>query len=199
MRTVISSLAISGVVALYQYQGFMDMREPLSRLAAFGIPILAALFIQAYGMATSGEEGIPLPVKLIRVVDGDTVVVDHMGVQMKVRVYGIDSPEKDQPYGQESALRLHQICTSGQLMFIPVKGNTYDRSLAYMLVDGVDVGLKMMAEGLAWPADIQYKPPTKYLKAHADARDGKHGLFIDANAVTPAAWRKQRGEEPKAA
>jgi endonuclease YncB( thermonuclease family) len=185
----ISAAAVAAVLGLYHYQGFMDMQEPVSRTVAFSLPILAALVLRAVRVATSGVDGLPLPISLIRVVDGDTIIADHAGAEINIRVYAIDAPEADQPYGAQAKQRMYEICTSGQLAYIPGKGNSYGRGVATVLVDGSDAGLLLIKEGLAWPADPQYMPPASYLVAHTEARDAKRGLFSSKNPIHPSVWR----------
>ena len=136
--------------------------------------------------------GVPLPCDLVRVVDGDTAIINHMGNRITIRLQAIDCPEKDQPYGDKATEELYALLTSGALSWIGSGDSTYGRGVAVLLVDGADVGLMMVSSGLAWPAELQYMPPTEYLEAHKRARDERRGLFADKNPIHPAQWRNRK-------
>ena len=51
-----------------------------------------------------------------------------------------------------------------------------------------------LASGMAWPAELQYMPPTEYLEAHKRAREERRGLFADKNPIHPAQWRNRKND-----
>ena len=108
-----------------------------------------------------------------RVVDGDTIVIDVNGVQEKVRLIGINTPESVDPrrkvecYGVEASAYMKSIA-DGQYVQIEYdssqdKRDKYDRLLAYVyLQDGQMLNKKMIADGYAY--EYTYNKPYKYQK-----------------------------------
>ena len=76
--------------------------------------------------------------RVIGVADGDTItVLGSNRVQHRIRLAGIDAPEKSQAYGQVSKLEYH-------------KTDRYGRTVGTVLVNGRDVNLEQIRAGLAW-------------------------------------------------
>lgn len=80
------------------------------------------------------------------VIDGDTIVIDHV----HIRLAGIDAPELDQPYGQKSKWALHALC-KGQVVTARIAGElSHDRVVATChLPDGRDLAAELVRQGLA--------------------------------------------------
>jgi endonuclease YncB( thermonuclease family) len=190
---IIPAISIATVLAVAHYQGFLPVsHDAASRGFVLLLPALIAWGLRAYKAVSSGVSGVPLPCDLVRVVDGDTAIVNHMGNRITIRLQAIDCPESDQPYGDVAQDTLHSILTSGALSWIGSGDSTYGRGVAALLVDGADVGLQMVSSGFAWPSELQYLPPTEYLEAHKRAREEKRGLFKDKNPIHPAQWRNKK-------
>ena len=84
------------------------------------------------------------------VVDGDTIIID----KVTIRLFGIDAPELDQPYGQKAKWALYNLC-KGKVVRAVFDGNlSHDRSVAFCyLPDGSDLSAEMVKCGMAldWP------------------------------------------------
>lgn len=80
--------------------------------------------------------------KVVRVADGDTLsVLDDEQVQHKIRLFGIDTPELDQPFGRQSARALSDL-VSGKRVGVVVKNtDQFDRSVGLVFVDSVNVNV----------------------------------------------------------
>jgi endonuclease YncB( thermonuclease family) len=103
-------------------------------------------------------------VELVRVIDGDTIVVDFDDGKRDVhlRLYGIDAPESTQPYGAESAAALQAMLDEiNGKCYMQVHGTTFNRLLATLYVvdrsEGPDLDpltnnlcYRMVREGWAW-------------------------------------------------
>ena len=190
---IIPVISISAVLAVAHYQGFLPVsHDTVSRGFVLLLPALIAWGLRAYAAVSSGVSGVPLPCDLVRVVDGDTAIINHMGNRITVRIQAIDCPESDQPYGDKATEALYALLTSGALSWIGSGDSTYGRGVAVLLVDGADVGLQLVASGMAWPAELQYMPPTEYLEAHKRAREERRGLFADKKPIHPAQWRNRK-------
>ena len=141
--------------------------------------------------------------KVQRVVDGDTVhVIDKAGKKFKVRLTGIDAPEKNQPYGLAATYKLTEILIN-KLVLLKSKPNNgkpytidrYKRVLAKIILDGRDINLSQVLRGYAWHFkryQKQQSPSDRelYSEAEIDAKKNELGLWEEKNPIAPWKWRK---------
>jgi micrococcal nuclease len=120
--------------------------------------------------------------------DGDRNHVlddDHEG---RVRLHGIDPPEAGQPFGRVTRDRLRAL-VMGKAVAVEYRGqNRYGRPLVGLEIDGEDVGLRMVAEGLAWHFK-RYSDDPRLAAAQRRARAAQRGLWRDREPVPPWEWR----------
>ena len=141
--------------------------------------------------------------KVLRVVDGDTVhVVNKAGKKLKVRLTGIDAPEKNQPYGLASTYKLTEMLINKWVLLKskPNNGNIYsidryNRVLAKVIYDGRDINLFQVSSGYAWHFKRYQKQQSPldrelYSEAELNAQKNKLGLWGEKNPVAPWKWRK---------
>lgn len=103
---------------------------------------------------------------MVRVVDGDTIVVSRAGVDERVRYVGVDTPELAHDGAEvecfaEAAAKRNEALVAGknvELVTDVSDRDRYGRLLRYVYVDGVSVGSTLVEEGLAKP--IKVKPDT---------------------------------------
>ena len=129
------------------------------------------------------------PVKVIKISDGDTItILTQEKQQVKVRLYGIDAPEKKQPYGQKSKQFLSNLI-AGRSVEIQEKGkDRYKRVLGIVYLDGQDINEQMVLSGYAW-AYVKYSKI--YASQELKARSQNLGLWRD-KPIPPWEWRKRR-------
>ena len=128
--------------------------------------------------------------KVVSIADGDTItVLDADKKQHKVRLNGIDAPEKKQAFGAKSKARLGELVAGKDVMVEWKEKDTYGRTLGKVTQNGVDVNLQMVKEGLAWHYR-KYSKSAELSRAEAEAKAGKKGLWADQNPVPPWDFRK---------
>jgi endonuclease YncB( thermonuclease family) len=89
--------------------------------------------------------------KVVKIADGDTLtVLDKSNRQHKVRLIGIDAPERKQPFGTVSRQNLADLVFGKEVAVEWHKQDRYQRVLGKVLLDGQDVNLKQVKAGLAW-------------------------------------------------
>ena len=115
-------------------------------------------------------------------------------MQHKIRLGGIDAPEKAQPYGQKSKQSLSDIVFSKTVMVETGKTDRYGREVGKVLVDGVDANLEQIKLGLAWHYKAYQREQSPedrlaYAAAEKDAAAAHIGLWQDAVPVAPWEWR----------
>ena len=89
--------------------------------------------------------------EVVGVADGDTItVLDADKVQHKVRLTGIDAPEKKQPFGNRSKQSLSDMVFNKIVTVETDKRDRYGRELGKVLAGGKDVNLEQVHAGMAW-------------------------------------------------
>ena len=108
--------------------------------------------------------------KVIRVADGDTItILDPSNTQLKIRLNKIDAPEKAQAFGQRSKQHLSDIVFGRSVTVTWDEKDRYGRILGTVWLDGRDINLQMVRDGLAWHYK-RYDSTPAYAQAEADAR-----------------------------
>jgi endonuclease YncB( thermonuclease family) len=167
------------------------VRRALCLCHATALAALLALATAAHGHEVEGL--------VISVQDGDTLtVLDQAKAQHRVRIAGIDAPEKAQPFGEASKASLAQLAFGKRVAARCHKHDRYGREVCSVYVAERDVGLEQVRNGLAWWYREYAREQTPhdrltYEGAEREAREARRGLWRDANPQPPAEWRKQHG------
>ena len=136
--------------------------------------------------------------RVVGVLDGDTLEVLTPDRQSyRVRVSGIDAPEKRQPYGQASKKLMSDLAFSRQVTIHWSKRDRYGRIVGKVSRSGMDLGLVMVERGMAWhykqyQRDQEPEDRRKYSLAEEAARDARRGLWADGAAVAPWNYRREK-------
>ena len=129
--------------------------------------------------------------RVVRVADGDTItVLSTSATQHKIRLQGIDAPEKKQAFGNASRKFLSGLVANREVRVTYAKRDRYGRILGTVFVDGRDINLEMLKAGFAWHYKKYDSNPT-YAKAESEARSARRGLWQDKNPTPPEAFRKR--------
>lgn len=131
--------------------------------------------------------------KVVKVADGDTfTMIDESGQKVKVRFYGIDCPESDQPFGAEAGEFTSSLVLN-QIVSVEVTGiGNYGRSIGIItLADGTNLNQALLAEGLAW-WNHEYNDQLDYAELESLARRDHLGLWKSRTSIPPSAWRRLR-------
>lgn len=154
----------------------------------------AALIVVALLGAPSAQA---LSGVVTHVSDGDTVWVKADGAPdrkpVKVRIAGIDAPERCQAWGMQSTEALKAQVLDRHVE-VPTRAvDEYGRRVGGLLLDdGRDIGAWMVAQGHAWsPRFKRHRAP--YEQQQRDAQARKAGLFGDPGAIEPWVFRKTHG------
>jgi micrococcal nuclease len=136
--------------------------------------------------------------RCVGVSDGDTVTLLIDGRVEKVRLFGIDAPEKGQAFGQRAKLHAASL-VYGRRVGIERKGvDRYGRTIGRLFVDGRSVNEAMLRAGFAWHY-TRYSSDSRLDSLERDARKGKRGLWADREPLSPWEYRMlQRGGFPQA-
>lgn len=134
--------------------------------------------------------------KVIGVADGDTLtLLDSNRTRHRIRLDGIDAPERAQPYGQRARQSLANLAHGRTAQAHCGKVDRYGRAVCRVTVDGVDVGLEQIRRGLAWHY-LRYaneQPATErsaYAQAERAARSSGAGLWSYRDPMPPWDFRR---------
>ena len=152
------------------------------------IPVLV-LSAQAASDRPTGVPDEAKWTKVDRVVDGDTIVLMD---RTRVRLHGIDAPERDQPYGPMATAALEYM-VERSVYYVETDTDRYGRMVAtlYHSKDGYDINASLVCAGYAWWYE-RYAPDDKLLEnCQKEAREEPKGLWTEGDAVAPWEWRRR--------
>jgi len=141
--------------------------------------------------------------KVVGVTDGDDLkvlrVVDDMKKEVKIRLYGIDAPEKKQAFGTQAKKANSDLAFGKVVEVSEVDTDRYGRTVADVtLPDKTSLNMRLVYSGMAWWYR-KYAPKDKTLeKLEAEARKAKRGLWQDPDPTPPWKWRADQKKKPKA-
>lgn len=136
--------------------------------------------------------------RVVSVNDGDTITVLHEGRQVKIRLYGIDTPEKSQSFGQK-AKDLTSALVAGRSIEVEQKDvDRYGRIVGLVKVDGQILNELIIQNGFAWVYRQYCKERfcSDWIRLEDSVRQQKKGMWSDSNIIPPWEWRHQQKEEP---
>ena len=161
-----------------------------------GVALLAAASV-AYADFTG---------KVVAVADGDTITVLRGREQVKIRLAGIDAPEKKQAFGNAAKERMGEMVFGKEVRVDDRKKDRYGRTIGRVWVatdecrlpdcpKTLDAGMALLTVGLAWhykkyDREQSEEERGQYAFAESEARTKRVGLWHDATPVPPWEWRK---------
>ena len=157
-------------------------------LAAF--MLLAVFACDAFAATLAG--------RVVGVSDGDTVtVLTAENHQFKIRLSGIDAPEKKQPFGARSRETLSRQLFGQAVTVEWSKTDRYGRIVGKIEIDGVDANLEQVREGSAWVytqylRELPVEDRRLYLEVEQQAKSEHAGLWRDTHPEPPWQWRKEK-------
>lgn len=160
------------------------------------LKIMAAVALVLLCLEVSGaERPVDVPdgarwAKLDRVTDGDTVVLRD---GTRIRLHGIDAPEKDQPYGSQATAALEYMANQA-VYVLEVDVDRYGRLVGqlYNADEGYDINASMVCAGFAWWYERYAKDSELLRTCQLNARGGSKGLWSDPGPIPPWEWRRRK-------
>ena len=131
--------------------------------------------------------------KVVSIIDGDTVTVLTYDKQTKVRLAEIDTPEKNQPYGQKAKKALSDFIF-GKTVRVEVDTiDRYGRTVGTIFSDGQNINKEMVKAGHAW-VYIQYAKDKTLFALEKNAKENQSGLWALPEGERIAPWKWRRGK-----
>jgi endonuclease YncB( thermonuclease family) len=150
-------------------------------------------------LLTACQGKTPEGYKVIGIKDGDTIEILVENKPVTVRLYGVDAPEKKQPYGTQAKNFASELAFGKYVKLLDKGKDRYGRTIGEIILpDGKSLNKELVANGYAW----YYKayandPQLGYLEN--DARRLERGLWSQPNPQAPWDFRKNKRDKSKAA
>ncbi len=132
------------------------------------------------------------PYTVAEVFDGDSFNLNSAkNTVVRVRIAGIDAPEKGQPYSTKARESLETLLKSGEIQLMPVKKDRFDRWVANVSVANEDVGMTQVQRGYAWffrryQSDLSESMQKRYADAEQEAKRQRIGLWSGLGSANRA-------------
>lgn len=153
---------------------------------------LAVLFYILLFTVTSISQ--TLSGNVVSVADGDTITILTQGnKQVKIRLYGIDTPEGRQAFGKKAKKFTSSLVYRKQVEVNPYDIDKYGRTVGVVVANGINVNEEIIRAGYGW----QYRKYCKesfcsnWIDLENAARVSKIGLWHDNYPIPPWEWRKR--------
>ena len=130
--------------------------------------------------------------KVVGVSDGDTIKVLKDGKQVKIRLYGIDTPEKAQSFGRKAKKFTTNFAANKMVDVKPMATDRYGRTVGLVTVYGQSLNKALIRNGYAWVYRDYCRESFCYewSKLEYIAKKAKAGLWIEPNPIPPWKWRQ---------
>ena len=131
--------------------------------------------------------------RVVGVADGDTITILHDYEQVKIRLYGVDTPEKKQDFGNKAKRYTNAVIRGKSVRVVPVDQDKYGRTVALVYADDRCLNEALVRDGYAWVyRHYCHKDFCRgWSELEASARKNAQGLWADRNPTPPWEWRKE--------
>jgi micrococcal nuclease len=151
-----------------------------------------AIAILVGSPAVAAKPHYELRGKVVKIADGDTLtILDGSNEPHRIRLAGIDAPEKGQPFGTKARETLAGK-VFGQTVRIEVSDvDRYRRQVGRIYLGNRFVNMEMVRDGFA-RRYVTYDKPGEFTAAEAEAREHRRGLWVDKDPTPPWEWRRSK-------
>ena len=131
--------------------------------------------------------------KVVSVTDGDTItIIENLdNGRFKIRLYGIDAPEKKQDFGQKAKQHLSSLIFNKVVKIKFTEIDRYGRIVGKIFLNDIEINIEMLKAGLAWHYS-RYDQTSTYINAEKQARTEKRGIWSIKNSIPPWEYRKHK-------
>jgi endonuclease YncB( thermonuclease family) len=129
--------------------------------------------------------------KVTAVADGNniTVLTDN-SQRIKIRLFGIDCPEKSQAYGKEAKQFSSDLVLGKRVKIWPIEKDRYGRTVGWVFTAEKNLNKELLLAGLAWH-DKQRSSDIALAAMEMKARAAKKGLWADPTSIPPWEFRSK--------
>jgi endonuclease YncB( thermonuclease family) len=162
----------------------------------YGLSI-AALVLLLTGHALAEKRHYELVGDVVSIADGDTqTLLDDSKTQHKIRLAGIDAPEKGQAFGTKARENLAAKVFRQKVRIEVIDVDRYRREVGRIFLGDRFINMEMVRDGFAWRY-VQYDKPGEFTNAEDEARARRRGLWAEPNPTPPWEWRRIKRHSSK--
>lgn len=152
--------------------------------AVYSFVLITLVFLQCNPETISGT--------VVKVADGDTfTVLTSDNNTVKIRLHGIDAPEKGQDFYRVSRDHLVSLVMEKEVEIAVTTRDRYSRTVGLAKVNGKNINEAMLKSGLAWHYK-EYDNNAKWAALENNARMERKGIWSMPHPVPPWQFRKAR-------
>ncbi len=131
--------------------------------------------------------------RVIKVIDGDSLLITAFGRNVEVRLYGVDAPEYTQPFGEDAKKFTKQWIGGQRVIVQPLYVDAYKRTVAVITQNDRVLNRDITGAGLAWvyPRYCRQEVCKKWMELEKVAREGRKGLWSGSKPISPWTWKRQ--------
>lgn len=162
--------------------------------------ILSQAFVIALLFTSLVANALTLEGRVVGVADGDTItVLDNTKTQYKIRLAGIDAPEKSQSFDNVSKKSLSDLVYGKPVTIDYTKQDRYGRLVGKVLHEGSDINYVQIQRGLAWfyhkyKSELSVADQSAYQQAEEAAHTQRLGLWADPQPIAPWDYRNRKSK-----
>lgn len=133
-----------------------------------------------------GQHGL-----VVKVIDGDTFDMKSGTEKIRVRLFGIDAPERGQAFNVKAREFTASLIAGEEVKVVIHEKDRYGRTVADVYrTDGQHVNAEIVKAGFAWHF-TRYSNDPELAVLEREAKEARRGLWKDQNPVPPWEFRKR--------
>ena len=168
------------------------MRVAICQIARHFLPAHLVIVLGVI-LAVSPSFAADFTGRVVGIIDGDTIEVLHHQQAKRIRLSGIDCPEKSQAFGQKAKDAVADLAFGKEVTIQTHGKDKYKRTLGdVILPDGMNLNQELVKQGWCWWYRT-YAPGDTVLEGlEKETQEAKKGLWADPQPVPPWVYRKVR-------
>ncbi|MBF0193496.1 MAG: thermonuclease family protein [Magnetococcales bacterium] len=133
--------------------------------------------------------------QVVWVQDGDSLIIKKGSKNIRVRLQGIDAPEKGQPFAQKAKYAAIKMAKNRNVRVMVKERDKYGRTVAKVILpDGRNLSYTMVEKGLAW-RHVRYGKDPHLKTLETKARKKGVGIWADKKPTPPWVWKRQHKKQ----
>ena len=128
------------------------------------------------------------------VIDGDSIMITSKGKEVEIRLFGVDTPEKTQAFGQSAKNFTGAMASGKEIRVEPISKDQSGKIVAMVFVNGINLNEQIISQGFGWVYRQYCKERfcADWLKLESTAKASQKGLWADANPTPPWEYRQKQ-------
>lgn len=149
--------------------------------------LVSAILIFSLSCAEEERQG-----HVVKVIDGDTFEMKSGKEKIRVRLFGIDSPERGQAFNVKAKGFTASLIAGKEVTVIIRNTDRYGRFVGDVFrEDGLHVNAEILKAGYAWHF-TRYSNDPEFARLEQEAREARRGIWRDDHPIPPWEFRRRQ-------